>query len=398
VSIEILKRRSVLEWGMILFAFILPISIAAETLIFCCLAIWLYSVVRNPRARWPAIRGNPYFIPIIAFGIVALLTVFWSVRPAETLQRVHRLLIPWMILLMADLYRRPSPRTYGVLEPLFAFIGGCAVLGLYDLFRIPRSGFSAEALFHAGTMRDPQMYLTGLCLLLAIAASNVRREWIPLIWSCAVLLGGGILLHFKRGVWLSATLVIALFSLLTRTWRLPALLGVIVAVAFLIPPIRGPVWVRITHVRDLGQEDVGGRYALWKEVVPGLLPEFPLGMGWCAVQNEDFSKHSDHVQEKLDHLHNNLLQITLETGVAGALAWVFWMGTALVVLCRNQRLRSKDLNARIRIGLLCAFIGLMLNGMVEYNFGDTEILMLLCFFMGASVSTPVGGNVEAGET
>lgn len=392
VILETIKKRAVLEWGLILFAFVLPLSVASETILFCCLAVWLCSVLRDLRVRWTDIRSNPYLVPLIAFAVVALLTIFWSVRPAETLQRVHRLLIPLVILLMGDVYCRPSPRTFGVLEPIFAFLCGCAVLGLYDLFRIPRAEFTHGALFQAGNMRDPQMYLAGLCLLLAVGASNIRREWIPLIWSCAALFGAGILLHFKRGVWFSVIAVIALFSLLTRTWRLPALLAVMIAVVLLVPSLREPVWQRVIDIRKLGQEEVGGRYALWTEVAPRLLPQYPLGMGYCAVENEDFAEHTDHVQEKLNHMHNNLLQVTLETGVVGALVWLLWMGTAIVVMCRRLNIHSKDLGPRLRIGLLCAFVGLMLNGVVEYNFGDTEILMLLCFLMGASVSAPVVRN------
>lgn len=398
VILDSIKNRTPLEWGLILFAFVLPLSVASETILFCCLAVWLCSVLRDPRVRWKDLRSNSYLVPVIAFAVVALLTILWSVRPAETLQRVHRLLIPCVILLMGDVYRRPSSRTSGVLEPIFAFLCGCAVLGLYDLFRIPRTGLSHGALFQAGNMRDPQMYLVGLCLLLAVGASNIRREWIPLIWSGAALFSGGILLHFKRGVWFSIAAVFALFSLLTKAWRLSALLGAIAAVVFLIPSLRQPICQRVSDVQDLWDKDVGGRYALWMEVAPKLLPQYPLGMGYCAVVNEDFAEHTDYVQAKLDHMHNNLLQITLETGIAGALTWLLWMGTALVVMCRHLNVRSKHLSARLRIGLLSAFVGLMLNGMVEYNFGDTEILMLLCFLMGASVSEPVVQNNECRNT
>ena len=85
-------------------------------------------------------------------------------------------------------------------------------------------------------------------------------------------------------------------------------------------------------------------------------------------------------------MHNNLLQVTLETGLPGSIAWSIWMITAFVVMARRLDGRERSMRARLNVGVLCAFAGLMLNGAVEYNFGDTEILMLFSFLMGCSVS------------
>lgn len=384
--IEVLKKRTVLEWGLILFALILPISIAAETILFLCLAIWIAGSLRRMREWWSSIRRNPYLIPVLVFVVIASLTVFWSVRPGETLHRLHRLLIPLLVLLMGDLYGRPSSRTFGVREPIFAFVVGCVLLGLYDLFRIPRAGLDAGAFFSAGTMRDPQMYMAGLCLLLAIVGSDGRRDWIPMIWAASLLLGAGILLHFKRGVWFAMTAVLLLLSLITRTWRLPALLLVFAFCILAVPWTRAPVLQRIDDLSDLRRDEAGGRYALWTDVAPRLLPKYPFGMGWSAVKNEDFVEHAGFVQKKLNHMHNNLLQVTLETGLPGSIAWSIWMITAFVVMARRLDGRERSMRARLNVGVLCAFSGLMLNGAVEYNFGDTEILMLFSFLMGCSAS------------
>ena len=40
--------------------------------------------------------------------------------------------------------------------------------------------------------------------------------------------------------------------------------------------------------------------------------------------------------------------------------------------------------AGIALGVLGAFCAVMLNGVVEYNFGDAEIFMVLCFLMAMS--------------
>jgi O-antigen ligase len=109
-------------------------------------------------------------------------------------------------------------------------------------------------------------------------------------------------------------------------------------------------------------------------------------MGWYAVTHEDFVPHTEYVQPHLDHLHNNLLQVALETGWLGLAVWLAWMGlTARVLYVAYRRLQpGPSPLSGVAAGGLAAFGGLMLNGLVEYNFGDTEILMLLSFIMGLS--------------
>jgi hypothetical protein len=76
----------------------------------------------------------------------------------------------------------------------------------------------------------------------------------------------------------------------------------------------------------------GGRYVLWMDVAPVLLKQYPQGMGLKATRHEDLTRISPRVQPNLDHLHNNVIQVRLELGWAGLLAWLWWMATAFFVM------------------------------------------------------------------
>jgi O-antigen ligase len=148
--------------------------------------------------------------------------------------------------------------------------------------------------------------------------------------------------------------------------------------------------VFVPQVRDrlqlLGQEwsdRQGGRHVLWTKVAPAMLKQYPLGMGFKATKHEDFLPYAANVQPKLNHLHNNVLQVTLEMGSAGLAAWLGWMVLTFWILYGASRGGTGEA-AQLALGALGAFCALMFNGMVEYNFGDSEILMLLCFLMGLS--------------
>jgi O-antigen ligase len=86
----------------------------------------------------------------------------------------------------------------------------------------------------------------------------------------------------------------------------------------------------------------------------------------------------------LNHLHNNLLQLALEIGWLGALAWLGWVTHVLVVALRAWRDLPRDqvVERATLIGALGGWIALLINGMVEFNFGDSEVYMLMNLLMG----------------
>jgi len=106
------------------------------------------------------------------------------------------------------------------------------------------------------------------------------------------------------------------------------------------------------------------------------------------------------------HLHNNGLNIAVETGWLGIFAWAWWM-LALVLAgakhylsqAKNGNflthifsfLRSKDYRNRELLGCelttlmlasSAALFGWQLAGLVEFNFGDSEIRLLAYLVIG----------------
>ena len=123
-------------------------------------------------------------------------------------------------------------------------------------------------------------------------------------------------------------------------------------------------------------------------------------MGWKSVRHEDFVAVTDQVEPRLNHLHNNLLQIRLELGWFGLIAWTLWMGAVGWQLYRAARARGAGTcgDGTLALGLLGAFTGLMINGLVEYNFGDSEVFLLMLFLIGLSAAAcrARGGRVPGG--
>jgi len=86
----------------------------------------------------------------------------------------------------------------------------------------------------------------------------------------------------------------------------------------------------------------------------------------------------DALQQRRGHLHNTPLQILVERGVIGLGAWlaifvVFFTraGTILRHLAATaQRERA------LVTGCIAALVGFLVGGLTEYNFGDSEVVMI----------------------
>lgn len=357
----------------------LPLSISlAEGFVFLSLGWW---VVRYRTRCRKTIRSDPLGWPVLAFVCAAGLTVLWSVRPADSLHRMHRLLIPFVIFAVADFLREsPDGGPGRAIEVAGWFVAACAARAVYDFFRVSH-GVSGGAEFALlGTMRDPQMYMAALALVLAAASGPAGRRWRPFLVVAGAFLGGGLLVHGKRGVWISTVLAVTWMGVRVRRWWVLALVAGVVTMALATPQVRH----RIDQLDDVRLESTGARMALWRNVAPPLLRQYPQGMGWCAVEHEDLAAHTPYLQPKLNHLHNNLLQVVLETGWLGLLCWLIWMGKGWWGLYRLGGRGVEGGGGALGVGLWTAFTGLLLNGLVEYNFGDTEVLILLCLLMGLS--------------
>jgi O-antigen ligase len=85
--------------------------------------------------------------------------------------------------------------------------------------------------------------------------------------------------------------------------------------------------------------------------------------------------------EKINpHLHNNFLQILAERGIFALASFLLACLFIILQLLKLLKSRTGDWRA-ITAGVLFAFIGFLIAGMFEYNFGDSEIKFILFYFL-----------------
>jgi O-antigen ligase len=99
------------------------------------------------------------------------------------------------------------------------------------------------------------------------------------------------------------------------------------------------------------------------------------GVGPNMVEKEyEQYRGPDAVNKINPHLHNNFLQIAAERGLPALAIWIWF----LVALVRDlwARFRANGSDQFLAAGALATVAALLTAGLFEYNFGDSEVLML----------------------
>jgi len=364
---------------MVLFSFMLPLSISiAQPLAYLSIPVFTLAAWKDKSIR--PVR-HPVFWPLMLFAVLLIVACLTGPNCAESLLKSRRLLLLTLIFIFPVVFRYDATdkRSF-IITPVILFALGTSLLGLWDVLRVPIELAQGVSLYDTGNMRDPQLYLVGASFVLALWI--YRPIQLPgwLMGLMIVMNGLGMILHFKRGVWLAFLITAFLICGLTRRYRMLLVVIIIVLGALAFPQTRD----RIEMLKEETLVKTGGRWVLWTQVAPAMIADYPLGTGFRGLQHEDFLSYSRHLQPGLNHLHNNLLQVTVDAGWLGAVAWLVWMGMVFFSMARlSRKYHAGDpVRATIALGCMAAFIGLMLNGMVEYNFGNSVIFMTFILLMG----------------
>jgi O-antigen ligase len=93
-------------------------------------------------------------------------------------------------------------------------------------------------------------------------------------------------------------------------------------------------------------------------------------------------KNYRHPNAKQDnpHLHNNFIQILAERGIFALFSLIVVFIFIFINLIQKIK-NSLNFKKTIAYGSLFVFIGFLIAGLFEYNFGDTEVKFLLFFFL-----------------
>ncbi len=365
---------------LLLFVFALPLSIAVSQILLTVLAgICLASfAARADRPPPPA-----FFTPLLAYAAwTVAVSVPFSLAPATSLVESREVLLFLVAPIVLALARGERARTVVTVALAAGAINAVAGIVQYGILQYDNLGQRPS-----GSMGHYMTYAGLLMLMLCAALSRLLFDARDRAWALVVLpaLSVALVVTLTRSAWIGAAGAAGLLLVL-RDRRLLALAPVVAVVFLAVAPAQ--VSDRLYSIFDLQDPTNRDRLAMMTAGA-GMVRDHPLtGIGPGLVEEvyADY-RPENAVNETNPHLHNVPLQIAAERGLPALVLWAWFI--AAVALDLVRRLRDPA-SRTLAAGGLAAVAAMLAAGLFEYNFGDSEFLMLLLVLVTLPASAAAG--------
>ncbi|MDA1001357.1 MAG: O-antigen ligase family protein [bacterium] len=390
------QERSPLErvalGGLAGFLAASPFSISlSQIFVFSAIGAWLASLwMGGQKVRFPLLR------PFALFAALTIVSALLSDDPFRSLKDARQL-VQILIFYCALNTLRNEKETGALVKVLFGAAAAASAYSLIAALGRPLglgsrlSGFFSIYMTLGGFL----LIVEALALAyLAVPGKNVRKGWVA---AAAAVMFAALVATLSRNAWIGLFVAAVILIIVQKSrWATGALLAAVV-LAVLIGP--ASVRDRMMSMTNLKSRAVAERVYLWRSGLAMIGDRPLLGFGLDNIKkNYPRYAHPGALKEKTSHIHNNILQVGAERGLLALAAWlwIWWVffreAGRRVLLTADARFGRRFLLT----GSLIALAGFHAAGMFEYNFGDSEVVMLAYFVMALSFVGPEPGPSGAG--
>jgi O-antigen ligase len=372
-------------WLLLAFVASLQVSIAAASVLLAAVLVcWMALLVRE------GIRPSAprFFVPLSLYAGMTLLSAAFSLEPATSFLDSKQLVVFLIVPAVYEIVR--GRRAAGLVIDVIVTIGGASAA--YGIIQYGILQYDSLQLRPQGALSHYMTYSGTLMLVICAAVARLVFGSRDRIWSALVMpaLVVALAVSLARNAWVGACVAIGLLLVL-KDFRLTALLPIAIAVVFALAP--DSVTSRIMTMFDAQDRTNQDRFAMM-EIGARIVMDDPLtGVGPNMVPKVYEQYRPEYAVERINpHLHNVPLQIAAERGVPAFAVWLWFVGALALSLIRLFRQEPDD---RMLAGAgLAAVAAMLAAGFFEYNFGDSEFLMLFLVL----VTLPFAANKDAAAT
>jgi O-antigen ligase len=362
----------------------LQFSIAiAQLLLTFAVLFWLLLTVFS-RERFEAPR---FFWLLLAYGAITLISAAFSSNPAASFIDSKQLVL---FLIVPVAYRLVSGRRGSLMLTLIMSLGGASAA--FGIFQYGLLHFDQLSQRPQGTLGHYMTYAGLLMLVIGIALAKIlfgrgERLWAALLMPALVM---AVALTSTRTAWVGVCAAAAVLLML-KDFRLLAILPIFAALTF---AAAGPtITQRLMSTFDRNDPTRLDRLAMLREGARMVRAHPFVGVGPNMVK-ERYAEYRDEgaVKEVNPHLHNVPVQIAAERGLPALVIWIGLIGVLAVDLWRLFRSGPP----RVLVATALAGLASMLAaGLFEYNFGDSEFLMLFLLLVTLPFAAVRSSNTES---
>ncbi len=308
------------------------------------------------------------YFPLLLFGIVS--TVSGIVNHAST--HIYFESATWLKMAVfpvaLTLYRKLPPLREIALRTQAVFAVAIASYGIYQYFALHERDLEHRIKGPATHVMTYSGMLLPVALLLVVLAFRRKRVW---MFVSAFIISFALLLTLTRSVWLGYMVAIFAILLLNRSsWILFATTALVLFVTFMPEALFG----RFVSSFNVHQSSNLDRIRMAEAGVE-IIKDHPVwGVGPADVKEVyPLYRREDAPRFRIPHLHNNVIQLWAERGILGLVAYLLLLGLFLRECARGWHTPARGF---AEAGVAIA-VGLAYAGLFEFNFGDTEVFLIM---------------------
>ncbi len=373
----------IIQASIVGFVGSMPVSIA-----FCQISLgigWLAFLARSiVTKRWLGYR-TVLDTPFLGFFLLSLLVSAFSLKPAESFISLKKFYLLSAVYLVA--FNTQGIKRIFELVQLLALM--TALTGIFGLI-MNLAGLQSRLLAVQGmAMTSGGIFMMAGILFLPLAAfylnqPGFKRYLFPALYAITFI---SLVLTKTVSAWLGWVAGIVSILLFQKRYLIIILLAAATLGAGLF--VFNPVSDRfMTYKKNNTWE---ARLTMWK-IGWQMIKEKPvLGTGMIDLADlyqakrppGDIRMYGN--SRRAGHLHNNFIHIAATMGLVGLLSFLFlwWMVIKQMI---STIAKSPPGHKLLALALLASVIGFLTNGMAEWNFGDSEVITIIWFLVGMSVS------------
>ena len=369
----------------------LAASITLSQTMLVVLAAWLL----GRRLRRRLALGWPLLTPIALFSGWSVMTALLSDAPAQSVPATQSLLnlaAVWVVLHAV----RDARRARWFATALFIALAVVAALSIVQVATCGGDRLAGKAVglppvlssFFGKCHRAHGFYSIYMTLggVLAMLLVLTLPRLAHLRYRAAAVVAWGVTalafaLTLVRGAWVGFGVGVAILAGTLRRQTL-ALIGVVLVAAGVLA-VPG-VLQRVQSFGDTTDPTARERMAMLTAGRALLREHLITGIGPGQVK-ELYPQYAPEyaVRRHTSHLHNTPLKIAVERGVVGLALWLWIFGAFIARAVRVWRgLPADATHDRVLVaGCTAAVVSFLVAGLFEYNFGDTEVLLIALSLM-----------------
>jgi O-antigen ligase len=341
---------------------------------------------KNGQTRFEPWR--PVLLPLLLYLLWGLIASAFARAPMMAL-RANRKIFLYAILLLTPAIVRKGKEHIAIFHAIFAMAAIAALDGLIQYAMQPQRDLLNRI---SGSMSIWMTYAGLLMLALVVLAGySLGRRKIEL-WSCllGLMMVIALILSETRNAWIGSTAGVMTVFLMRKPRALFLLLPLLVGL-FLISP--EGIRQRVRSTLDPNDDNTRNRIELVGTALRLIRDNPWLGVGPENVATEAlrYRGTNEFPDFMYQHMHNNFLQVASERGIPGLLLWLWFMGRlgwdSATVYRQNRGNSVSGAESEFAILVSCiamgALVSLLVAGLAEWNFNDSEVLILFMFLVAA---------------